>query len=58
MAGAAPCPHNHDPAIGEAFLLVDLIVVPASGVKLWQHVFATGVGFSDHLNGNMLKAKC
>jgi hypothetical protein len=40
--------YNDDAAIGEAFLLADLIVAPSSGIKLRQDEFSAGVGFSNH----------
>jgi hypothetical protein len=45
---ASPRTHGNYAAVSEAFLLADLIVVPAGGVKLRQNVFSTGVGFVDH----------
>ncbi len=39
---------DHDAAVGEALLLADLLVGPAGGVELGEHVFTTGVGFGEH----------
>jgi hypothetical protein len=38
---------HDDAAIGEGPLFRDPVVVPPGGVKLWEDVFATSVGFSE-----------
>ena len=40
--------HGNNAAVGETFLLADLIVAPAGAVQFRQDVLSTGVGFSDH----------
>jgi hypothetical protein len=49
-AGDGPGTNNYDATVSKAFLFVDLIVVPAGGVKLRKDVLTAGVGFGDHLS--------
>ena len=50
--------HGNNAAVGETFLLADLIVVPAGSVQFRQDVLSTAVGFSDHANIYRIRASC
>ena len=41
-------------AVGERFLLADLVITPAGGVQLGQNVLPAGVGFSNHVRRALL----
>ena len=38
-------PSDHDAAVSEALLLADLVVIPACGIKLWEHVLSACISF-------------
>ncbi len=46
--------HGDNAAVGEVFLLADLIVGPASIVEFGQHVFSAGIGFGYHRGISLL----